>query len=113
MNVLGIILLVIFIIVAILLVLIVLAQTSEGDSLGGIFSGGANSAFGSRTGNILTRATAVLGGAFLVLSLALALVNRTQAGQGVIQAGQESSAAQTSDWWQGGDAPADTTGEAD
>ncbi|MDR2370486.1 MAG: preprotein translocase subunit SecG [Treponema sp.] len=89
MGVLSIVLLVFFVIVAVLLVLIVLIQNEEGDSLGGIFAGGSSSAFGSRSGNILTRTTSILGALFLVLSLALALSNRIPAGEGVESAGRE------------------------
>jgi preprotein translocase subunit SecG len=99
MTILSTVLLVFFIIVAILLVLLVLIQTEEGDSLGGIFAGGSNSAFGSRSGNVLTRATTVLGALFLVISLGLALLNRTPGGTGVEEAGRElSSEAGTSNW---------------
>src|SRR5215469_536570 len=80
MGILGIVLLVFFVIVAILLILLVLVQNEEGDSLGGIFAGGSGSAFGSRSGNILTRITTVLGALFLVISLGMALLNRTSAG---------------------------------
>jgi preprotein translocase subunit SecG len=83
MGILGIILLVFFMIVAVLLILLVLAQNEEGDSLGGIFAGGSGSAFGSRSGNVLTRATTVLGALFLIISLGLALLNRSSAGSGV------------------------------
>jgi preprotein translocase subunit SecG len=77
MGILSVFLLVIFIIVAILLVLLVLVQNEEGDSLGGVFAGGSSSAFGSRSGNILTKSTSVLGVLFFVLALSLALLNRT------------------------------------
>jgi preprotein translocase subunit SecG len=92
--------LVFFIITAILLILLVLIQNEEGDSLGGIFAGGSSSAFGSRSGNVLTRATSVLGGIFLVLSLGLALLNRTPGGTGVESAGRELSTDVDNDWWQ-------------
>ena len=99
MTILGTVLLVFFVIVAILLVLLVLIQTEEGDSLGGIFAGGSSSAFGSRSGNVLTRATTVLGALFLVISLGLALLNRTPGGTGVEAAGRElSGELQTSNW---------------
>jgi preprotein translocase subunit SecG len=99
MTILGTVLLVFFIIVAILLVLLVLIQTEEGDSLGGIFAGGSGSAFGSRSGNVLTRATTVLGALFLVISLGLALLNRTPGGTGVEAAGRELSGdQQTTNW---------------
>jgi preprotein translocase subunit SecG len=77
MGILRVFLLVIFIIVAILLVLLVLVQNEEGDSLGGVFAGGSSSAFGSRSGNILTKSTSVLGALFFALALSLALLSRT------------------------------------
>ncbi|MDR1216500.1 MAG: preprotein translocase subunit SecG [Treponema sp.] len=99
MGVLGTVLLVFFIITAVLLVLLVLVQDEEGDSLGGIFAGGSSSAFGSRSGNILTRATSVLGALFLVLSLGLALVNKTSSGSGVEAAGRQLSTEQEGNSW--------------
>jgi preprotein translocase subunit SecG len=99
MGILSTVLLVFFVIIAILLVLLVLVQNEEGDSLGGIFAGGSGSAFGSRSGNVLTRATTVLGALFLVMSLGLALLNRTPGGSGVIKEGRElSSEAATGNW---------------
>ncbi|MCL2066121.1 MAG: preprotein translocase subunit SecG [Treponema sp.] len=83
MGILGIVLLVFFVIAAILLILLVLVQDEEGDGLGGIFAGGSGSAFGSRSGNVLTRTTTVLGALFLIISLGLALLNRTPGGSGV------------------------------
>jgi hypothetical protein len=41
----------------------------EGDSLGGIFAVGSSSAFGSRSGNVLTRTTYILGTLFLLTKL--------------------------------------------
>jgi len=99
MAILSTVLLVFFVIIAILLILLVLVQNEEGDSLGGIFAGGSGSAFGSRSGNVLTRATTVLGALFLVISLGLALLNRTPGGRGVEAAGRElSSEAAASNW---------------
>jgi len=99
MAILSTVLLVFFVIIAILLVLLVLVQNEEGDSLGGIFAGGSGSAFGSRSGNVLTRATTVLGALFLIVSLGLALLNRTPGGTGVIEAGRElSGEAAASNW---------------
>jgi preprotein translocase subunit SecG len=83
MGVFSIVLLVFFVIIAVLLILLVLVQNEEGDSLGGIFAGGSGSAFGSRSGNVLTRTTTVLGALFLVLSLGLALLNRGPGTSGV------------------------------
>jgi preprotein translocase subunit SecG len=99
MAILSTVLLVFFVITAILLILLVLVQNEEGDSLGGIFAGGSSSAFGSRSGNVLTRATTVLGALFLIISLGLALLNRTPGGSGVEAAGRElSSEAAGSNW---------------
>jgi preprotein translocase subunit SecG len=91
MGVLSIVLLVFFVITAILLVLLVLIQNEEGDSLGGIFAGGSSSAFGSRSGNVLTKTTSILGALFLVLSLSLAIINRTPGDSGVEAAGRRLS----------------------
>jgi preprotein translocase subunit SecG len=99
MSALSIVLLVFFVIIAILLILLVLVQNEEGDSLGGIFAGGSGSAFGSRSGNVLTRTTTVLGTLFLVLSLGLALLNRTPGATGVEAEGRRLSTEAASDNW--------------
>jgi len=99
MGILGIVLLVFFVIVAILLILFVLIQDEEGDSLGGIFAGGSGSAFGSRSGNVLTRTTTVLGALFLIISLGLALMHRSSAGSGVEQAGRRLAPETGSEWF--------------
>jgi preprotein translocase subunit SecG len=88
MGILSIVLLVFFVIIAIILILLVLIQNEEGNSLGGIFAGGSDSAFGSRSGNVLTRTTSVLGALFLIISLGLALLSRTPGGTGVEEAGR-------------------------
>jgi len=90
MEILKVFLLVLFIIVAILLVLLVLVQDEEGDSMGGIFGGGSSTAFGSRSGNILTKISSVLGALFFILSISLAVVNRTPGiDKGVEEAGRQ------------------------
>jgi preprotein translocase subunit SecG len=99
MGILSTVLLVFFVIIAILLILLVLVQNEEGDSLGGIFAGGSGSAFGSRSGNVLTRATTVLGALFLVISLGLALLNRTPGGSGVEEVGRELSGETAGSNW--------------
>jgi preprotein translocase subunit SecG len=100
MGILNVLLLVFFVIVAVLVVLLVLIQNEEGDSLGGIFAGGSGSAFGSRSGNVLTRTTTILGALFLVLCLGLALLNRTPGASGVEAAGRQLDAEARGDWWQ-------------
>jgi preprotein translocase subunit SecG len=99
MGILSVVLLVFFVIIAVLLVLLVLIQNEEGDSLGGIFAGGSSSAFGSRSGNVLTRITTVLGSLFLIISLGLALLNRTPAGTGVEEEGRRLSIEETGSGW--------------
>ncbi|MDR2444710.1 MAG: preprotein translocase subunit SecG [Spirochaetaceae bacterium] len=100
MAILSVVLLVVFIIVVVLLILLVLVQNEEGDSLGGVFAGGSSSVFGSRSGNILTKATSVLGVLFLALSFGMALLNRTPGDKGVEEAGRRIGTEQSADWWQ-------------
>jgi len=88
MGILSAVLLVFFIIISVLLILLVLIQTEDGNHLGGLFAGGSDSAFGSRSGNFLTRATTVLGALFLIVSLGLALLSRTSGGTGVVEEGR-------------------------
>jgi preprotein translocase subunit SecG len=99
MGILSVVLLVFFVITAVLLILLVLIQNEEGDSLGGIFAGGSGSAFGSRSGNVLTRATSVLGALFLIISLGLALLSRTPSGKGVELEGRLLSTEETGSSW--------------
>jgi len=101
MGVINTVLLVFFIIVAVLLVLLVLVQTEEGEGLGGIFAGGSNSAFGSRSGNVLTKTTTVLGASFMIISLGLALLSRGPGGTGVLDAGLEQAGEQQPGVWLG------------
>jgi preprotein translocase subunit SecG len=69
--------------VTIALIGVILIQRSEGGGLG-IGSSGGMGAFmtGRGTANLLTRTTAVLATLFMVLSLALALLNRGTMGAG-------------------------------
>jgi preprotein translocase subunit SecG len=99
MGVLEIVLLVVFVIIAILLILLVLIQNEEGDSLGGIFAGGSGSAFGSRSGNVLTRATSIFGAVFLILCLGLALLNRAPRASGVEAEARRQAAGQEDEEW--------------
>jgi len=88
MGILSVILLVLFVIIAVLLISLVLVQNEEGEGLGGIFAGGSGSAFGSRSGNVLSRITTVLGALFLIVSLGLALLSRPPSRTGVEEEGR-------------------------
>lgn len=70
-------LLIIHLLVTLALIVVVLLQRSEGGGLGIGTSGGMGAFMGGRgTANLLTRATAILGTLFFVLSLTLALLNQ-------------------------------------
>jgi preprotein translocase subunit SecG len=99
MGILSIVLLVFFVIICVLLILMVLVQDEEGDSLGGIFAGGSGSAFGSRSGNVLTRTTTILGTLFLIISLGLALLSRSPSGSGVEEEGRSLSTQEAGSSW--------------
>ena len=102
-------LLVFFIIVAFLIVGLVLLQNEEGDSLGGLFSGGSNSAFGSRSGNILTRATYTLITLFFVVTFFLAWLNKSPGDSGLQQDAQLQQAETATEWWKEKDASSNSS----
>ena len=77
MGILGILLLVIFIITSVLLIIIVMIQDEQGEGIGGLFGGGSTTPFGSRSGNILTKATSVMGAVFLICAAFLAYLNKS------------------------------------
>lgn len=99
MGILEIILVVIFVITALLLILIVLLQDEQGEGLGGLFGGGSSAAFGSRSGNVLTRFTSILGAVFLVCSFSLAWLSRTVEEGDVLGAARRSGTVETEEWW--------------
>jgi preprotein translocase subunit SecG len=97
MGVIGIVLLVVLVISAVLLVLVVLVQDDQGEGIGGIFGGGSSTAFGSRSGNVLTRFTAALAAIFLVCCFGVAWTSRTPSGGDVIQKARQQSLSGTTD----------------
>ena len=65
---------VLFFIVAVLLMVIVLIQPGSSGGMGFI-GGGSQSAFGAKTGNVLTRFTTILAALFLLVSFVLGYLN--------------------------------------
>jgi preprotein translocase subunit SecG len=78
-------LLVLFLLVTLALIGVILVQRSEGGGLGvGSSQGMGSFMTGRGTANLLTRTTAVLGTAFMVLALVLAMLGRGEAPRGSI-----------------------------
>ncbi len=103
MTLVSVLVLVVLVISAILLTLIVLIQDDQGGGIGGMFGGGESSTpFGSRTGNVLTRGTAILAAIFLVSAFALAWFNRSGDEGNIIgraRAQQREQSLSDTDWW--------------
>lgn len=99
MSVLGIVLLVIFCIISVLLIFLVAIQDEKSSGLGGIFGGGAQKAFGGSTGAFITKATTILAICFMVLSLVVAILNKSSDAD-VLKAIESHNAteAQTTTW---------------
>jgi len=77
MEVLSTILYVVFALTSVVLVLIVLIQDEGGEGFGGIFGGGSATPFGPRSGNVLTRFTAILATLFILICVVLGLMNKS------------------------------------
>lgn len=73
----DIIFLILIVLSGLLLIILVMLQDEGGEGLGGIFGGGSSTPFGSRSGNVLTRITAVLAAVFILCTLGLAYMKRT------------------------------------
>jgi preprotein translocase subunit SecG len=97
----SIILLVIFVIAALVMILVIMLQDDQGEGIGGLFGGGSSTAFGSRSGNILTRFTSILGAIFIVGAFALAWLNRTPETTDIVEKArlERVQEAEQADWW--------------
>ncbi len=70
---------------SLLLIAIIFMQKTKGGMGGSAFGGGAGEAiFGSRMGNVLTKATVVLGGIFLLNTVVLTILTARQKGGGSV-----------------------------
>jgi preprotein translocase subunit SecG len=74
---------VIFMFICLILILLILIQKGRGGGLASAFGGGGgNTAFGSKTGDVLTWATSIVFGVFLVVAIALNLLANTSSPRG-------------------------------
>ncbi len=101
MGLVSILILIIFVLSALILILVVLIQDDQGEGLGGLFGGGSSSAFGPRTGNVLTRFTSVVAAIFLVTAFGIAWLNRTPEAGDILQKARVEKLKETeeNDWW--------------
>jgi preprotein translocase subunit SecG len=99
MDIIGVVLLVVFVIVCLLIVALVLLQNEEGDGLGGLFAGGSNSAFGSRSASVLTKTTYVMVTLFFVTAFFLAFINKSPSDAGIETAARKAQGTTANEWW--------------
>jgi preprotein translocase subunit SecG len=84
------------------MMLVVLIQDDQGEGIAGMFGGAGTTPLGSRSGNVLTRFTSILGALFLFGAFALAWVNRTPergAGLEALARAKQLRETQATEWW--------------
>lgn len=99
MGVVSVLLLIVFVIVCVFIIGLVLLQNEEGGGLGGLFAGGSNSAFGSRSASVLTKATYVMVTLFFVTAFLLAFVHKSPSDKGVQAEALKKQGEATTEWW--------------
>lgn len=101
MSLVIVLLLILFVACALILILMVLLQDEQGEGIGGMFGGGSATTFGSRSGNVLTRFTAILGAIFIFGAFGLGWLNRTPESSDVIRKAriERLKEAEETDWW--------------
>ena len=73
--------LILFIFVCLFMILLILIQKGRGGGLASAFGGmGGNTAFGAKTGDVLTWATSIVFGVFLLLAILLNLLANAREG---------------------------------
>ena len=107
MGVLSVFLLVLFVLVCLLLIFIIAIQDENSEGLGGLFSDASNAAFGSHVGSVVNRTTAILGTAFIVLALVVALLNKSSTSDKLLDQVDNNQIQQTTEWGNGTNANAE------
>ena len=97
MGVLSIILLVLFVISALVLIFLVAVQDENSQGLGGIFGGSSESTFGAGSSRFLTKITAIMAVAFVVLALLVGISTKSNASTSLLDTA--AAVQQSRDWY--------------
>lgn len=100
MGIIGTLFLIIFSLAALLIIALVLLQDEQGEGFGGLFGGGGNTnSFVNAGTNVLSRATAILGVLFMVSSMAVGLVYKSDNSSDSVIEEFRRSAGSGQDWF--------------